>query len=102
MHWRNPVRLTTKLRRGPIKKGLNMRNETTEQPSVRPSPAARGSAWERVNAVMADAAKLEELTKLRMERPGETFESAFAWAKEMYQRYSPNGELSDRTPNDPN
>lgn len=55
--------------------------------------ALTGSAWDRVNAVFAEADKLEELTKLRMERPGETRESAFEWAKEMYQRYSPNADF---------
>lgn len=54
--------------------------------------APHGSAWERVNEVFAEADKLEELTKLRMERPGETRESAFEWAKEMYQRYPPSNK----------
>lgn len=58
-------------------------------------PAPHGSAWERVNEVFAEADKLEELTKLRMERPGETRESAFEWAKEMYHRYSPNEKSSN-------
>ena len=53
-------------------------------------PNAPGSAWQRVNAVMAAADTLEELIRLRMERRGETEASAMKWAKEMYQRYSSN------------
>lgn len=65
----------------------------TPPESARGSFAApAGSAWERVNEVFAEADKLEELTKLRMERPGETRESAFEWAKEMYQRYPPSNK----------
>lgn len=60
---------------------------------------ARGSAWQQVNAIFAEADKIEELVKLRMERPGETRETAHQWAMEQYRRYAtPNDKLTDGGP----
>ena len=71
--------------------------KTNEQPpsaTAKPLAQAQGSAWQQVNAVFAEADKLEELIQIRLEAPGETRAGAMAWAKEMYQRYSPNTKVS--------
>lgn len=48
--------------------------------------------WERINAIFAEADILEELIQLRLEKPGETRESAKEWAKEQVNRCRSNGE----------
>lgn len=45
------------------------------------------STWQRINAVFEEAEILEELTRLRMERQGETRQSALNWAIDQMKRY---------------
>jgi hypothetical protein len=49
--------------------------------------APSGSAWAKINAIFKEADILEELIQLRMERPGETRDSALEWAKEKMKRH---------------
>ncbi len=68
-----------------------------QQPNEPPSSVAGqsfgpapGSAWEKINAIFKEADILEEMIQLRMERPGETRDSALEWAKEQVKRHGPN------------
>lgn len=52
-----------------------------------PNEKCQVSVWEKINEIFREAAILEELAQLRMERPGETRASALEWAKEQVKRH---------------
>jgi hypothetical protein len=47
------------------------------------------TAWQQSGDVMREVDLLEELIQLRLERPGETRESALQWAMDMRRVYAP-------------
>lgn len=58
------------------------------------SPARTGSATSFLASMLAQKT-FDALVALRLERSGETRESAIAWAKEQFERPSPNSGMSD-------